>query len=518
MGIDSAWTGALVQRLERDVLPLYILRCRWFGGKGRIVRDMRVVENVALNSTPEAAHILAVEVAFTDGLPETYLVPLVFTDGEAAERLVAASPLAIIARFEGGRVLCDAFHLPDARADLLRAIAARGSARGVAHLVGTGLPGISESALAKGLTSSRIVGADQSNTAIIYDEVGFLKFFRKFERGPHPDLDVTRYLGQRGFPHVPTFQGALRLADPSGDGAIAMLVGFTQNQGDGWSYTLDALSRFFERVLGARTEISAATAAEQIGGVYPERARQLGQRTAELHLALAAGEGIDFAPEPFSTLYQRSLYQAMRGSAGRVLRQLRRQLPSLAENVRAEATAVADRQGQIFESFTRLHAHKMEATKIRIHGDYHLGQVLNTGKDFVIIDFEGEPRLALGERVLKRSPLRDVAGMLRSFDYAAAAALRHQAPTDHARLEPWARAWVQTVCASFLEAYFATARTGSFLPLVASDTRLLLEAFLLDKAVYEIGYELSYRPDFLAIPVTAVLRLLSEPGGGLGEF
>ena len=166
----------------------------------------------------------------------------------------------------------------------------------------------------------------------------------------------------------------------------------------------------------------------------------------------------------------------------------------------------------------RLHSHKIEATKIRIHGDYHLGQVLNTGKDFVIIDFEGEPKLALGERVLKRSPLRDVAGMLRSFDYAASAALRQQAPGDVAPLEPWARAWVQTVCSSFLEAYFATARGAAFLPVDPADTRLLLEAFLLDKAVYEIGYELSYRPDFLGIPVGAVLRLLNEPGGGIGAF
>ena len=241
----AAGRPRLVQRLEREVLPAYVPGCRWFGGKGRIVRDMRIVENVPLSSSPEAAHIVALEVAFNDGLPETYLLPLCFAEGETVERLASATPLAVVARFDGGRALCDAFHLPEARADLLRAVAQKGDNRGRTHLAGTGLPGVAEPALTKALASSRIVGADQSNTAIIYEDVGFLKFFRKFERGPHPDLDVTRFLGERGFPHVPSFQGALRLADTTGEGAVAMLVGFTQNQGDGWNYTLDALARFF---------------------------------------------------------------------------------------------------------------------------------------------------------------------------------------------------------------------------------------------------------------------------------
>ncbi len=325
-------------------------------------------------------------------------------------------------------------------------------------------------------------------------------------------MEVTQFLSEvRGFAHVPPYAGALKLIDPAGEGVIALLAGFTPNQGDGWTFTLDAVERYFERVLASRQTPTEASITEMIGGVYPERARQLGQRSAEMHLALASGEDRpEFAAEPYSTLYQRSLYQAMRGSASRVLRQLRRQIPRLPEVIRPDAADIVSSQSRIFASFGRLLSRKIAASKIRVHGDFHLGQVLNTGKDFVILDFEGEPRRAVGERLLKRSPLLDVAGMLRSFDYAAAAALRLESPADAGRLEPWARAWVERITKQYLESYFANVAGAAFLPPETADIGLLLKVFVLDKAVYEIGYELSYRPDSLPIPLGAVKRLLAE--------
>jgi maltose alpha-D-glucosyltransferase/alpha-amylase len=255
---------------------------------------------------------------------------------------------------------------------------------------------------------------------------------------------------------------------------------------------------------------------ELIGGVYPERARQLGERTAELHLALASSPvRADFAPEPFSTLYQRSLYQAMRGSAGRVLRQLHQQIAALPEAMRGDAEQLIGSYRLILSHFAGLMKRRLSAMKIRVHGDFHLGQVLNTGKDFVIIDFEGEPRRPLGERSLKRSPLVDVAGMLRSFDYAAATALAREAEADATRLALWKQPWVEAICSSYLAGYLAAARGASFLPAHPADGRLLLGAFRLDKAIYETGYELSYRPDFLPIPLRAVLRLIVAPEAGL---
>jgi maltose alpha-D-glucosyltransferase/alpha-amylase len=240
--------------------------------------------------------------------------------------------------------------------------------------------------------------------------------------------------------------------------------------------------------------------------VYPERARQLGQRTGEMHLALAPGEEHTvFAPEPFTSLWQRSLYQAMRGSIGKTLRLMQRRLSALPEHVQDDARRILANEQKILERQKRLMERKITATKTPIHGDYHLGQVLNTGKDFVIIDFEGEPRRSLGERNLKRSPLVDVAGMIRSFHYAAHVALGKQRAEDVAMLEPFAKEWATQICECFLKAYLEVTRGASFIPEDQSDLDLLLEAFILDKAIYEVGYELTYRPEMANVPISAVL-------------
>jgi maltose alpha-D-glucosyltransferase/alpha-amylase len=183
--------------------------------------------------------------------------------------------------------------------------------------------------------------------------------------------------------------------------------------------------------------------------------------------------------------------------------------------VRREAEQLAASQNLVLGHFASLLKRKLGAMKIRVHGDFHLGQVLNTGKDFIIIDFEGDPRRLLGERALKRSPLADVAAMLRSFDYAASTALAREVETDAHRLSQWTRPWVEAACRSYLMGYLTVARGASFLPSDPASGRLLLAAFLLDKAISEIGYELSYRPDFLPIPLRAVLRMLEAPENGL---
>jgi maltose alpha-D-glucosyltransferase/alpha-amylase len=258
--------------------------------------------------------------------------------------------------------------------------------------------------------------------------------------------------------------------------------------------------------------------ARQMIGPYLESVRLLGERSAEMHLALASDPADPlFAPEPFSTLYQRSIYQSMRSSAVQSFHLLRQRLKHLPETVAIEARQVLGLEDEIFRRFHRLLQHKMTAMRTRYHGDFHLGQVLYTGKDFVIIDFEGEPGRPLSERQIKRSPLRDVAGMLRSFHYAAYAALFDQINKglgdSHTRaaasLEPWLRLWQVWVSATFLRAYFATAGQHAFIPPSRTDLQILLDAFVLEKAVYEIRYELNNRPDWVPIPVRGVVQLLA---------
>ncbi len=253
-------------------------------------------------------------------------------------------------------------------------------------------------------------------------------------------------------------------------------------------------------------------------GTYVPIIQLLGERTAEMHTALSAGQGREFAPEPFSELYQRSLYDSMRSLTKKSFRQLKQRLPALTDALRASAEEVLAAEDRVVERFHRLTSRKLTAERIRIHGDYHLGQVLYTGRDFVILGFEGETSRSLSERRLKRSPFRDVAGMLRSFQYAAWVKLFEESaagttsPEALAALERWALYWERWVSATFLRAYLRRAEGAPFLPPGWEERELLLGSYLLEKAVYELGYELNNRPDWLRIPLQGIRQILGEDG------
>ena len=255
-------------------------------------------------------------------------------------------------------------------------------------------------------------------------------------------------------------------------------------------------------------------AADMIGP-FLQAAELLGQRTGELHTALAsASEDPAFAPEPFTPFYQQSLFQSMRTSSARVLQLLAGRMPALPEPLAEDARRLAASEGSLVAMFRRVIDRRIDGMRIRVHGDYHLGQVLYTGKDFAIIDFEGEPARPLGERRLKRSPLRDVAGMLRSFHYAASTALRRQVelgivhPDRTPRIETWLRFWYAWSGTAFLNSYLRVVTQLPILPQSKEEMDALLSALMLDKAMYEVGYELNNRPEWVHIPIQGVLRLL----------
>jgi maltose alpha-D-glucosyltransferase/alpha-amylase len=244
-------------------------------------------------------------------------------------------------------------------------------------------------------------------------------------------------------------------------------------------------------------------------GAYLETARLLGERTADLHLALASDrEDAAFAPEPFTALAQRSLYQSIRTRVVRTFREIRASSSSGIPGPDAVERALV-LEHAILVRLRRLLDVRIAASRIRVHGDYHLGQVLHTGRDFVIIDFEGEPAVPLGERRIKRSSMRDVAGMIRSFDYAArtAAAAATTAGVGQEVVEPWASFWYRWVSATFLRSYLATAGEASFVPSDREQLDVLLDVHLLAKAVYELAYEANNRPEMIAIPAEGILRL-----------
>jgi len=369
-----------------------------------------------------------------------------------------------------------------------------------------------------------------------------LKLLRRVEDGVNLDREIGLFLGERGFRHTARVAGAItyrrRRGGPGDPGSIAATAAVIQqlvpNEGDAWEWMQDALGRYFEKARATERPVVSVpridghpiqaaadplpeTVHEIVDLAFMETIRLLGRRTGELHTVLASGVDADFAPEPFGTLYQRSLYQSMRNLVGQTERVLEPSAPDLDEETAAKAHALLARRSDLLDRFRALVDRKMDGQRIRVHGDYHLGQVLWTGRDFVIIDFEGEPARHLTERRLKRSPLRDVAGMLRSFHYAVLVAmerLREQG-TSRAELDTlaaWATVWHEWTSTAFLRGYVEVAGDRGFLPSTTADRRLLLDIFLLEKALYELGYELTNRPEWVKVPLGGVLELLDRPG------
>ena len=377
--------------------------------------------------------------------------------------------------------------------------------------------------------------ADQSNSSLVFDDRFIMKLFRKIEPGQNPDLEIGRFLTERArFPHVPALCGALEYQDPRDSdepATVAVLHQLMPNEGDAWSHALGSLGRYYERLLSegegleadvehlppllGLAEAKPSALAEDLMGDYLDLAELLGRRTAELHGALASDTTDPaFAPEPVTAHYQRALYQGMRATARRRLRELRRSLRGLGEPAHALAEEVLERESEITGRFEALIADRVRASLIRGHGDYHLGQVLYTGNDFVLIDFEGEPARPLSERRIKRVALRDVGSMLRSYDYAAEVGrldvagrgLVERDSEAFAGLAQWAAFWQRWVGGAFLRGYLDAAKPP--FATTPEETAQLLPAYLLDKALYEVAYELGSRPELVDVPLRGIRTIL----------
>jgi maltose alpha-D-glucosyltransferase/alpha-amylase len=522
--LDTLLTNGQRSEIERHVLPNYIRSCRWFGAKARTVREVRVSEQIPISTEEGAARFWFVEVHYTDGSPETYTLPVQIASGQAAQEVERQAPHAVIARFNGAEdaILYDAVWDTQFRESLFRLIQDRHRASGKSgELTGAANESLTEN-IRSVLPKSEVLGVEQSNSSMLFEDKFFLKLYRKLEDGVNPDVEVTRFLTERsGFQNVPAFGGALeyRRAPQNEPTIVCLLQSAVAAECDAWTLTLDAVGRYYERVLCRKGDLQNQTAPpgvlleEFIGGVYPEKAKLLGQRTGELHLALASNtDDSAFTPEPFSTMAQRSVYQNMRASLRRNFTLLQKKVGDLPETFRDEAQEVLAAESKILAQLKLLLDRRSGAAKIRIHGDYHLGQALYTGKDFVILDFEGEPARPLNDRKRKRSALRDVAGMMRSFQYAAYSALWQPAmrAEDAPFLEHWADLWYREMSSAFLQSYLSTTTGAIFVPQNSEDLQIMLQGYLLDKAVYEVGYELNNRPDWVVIPIRGIKHILKS--------
>jgi len=522
----------------KSVLPDYLKQCRWFSYKTRTIRMVNIVEEIAISHQRGVpiALLLMIEVHFAEGSSERYLLPVSFAAGQESLMIQREFPHAVIARLRIGEkegVLFDGVYHEEFRKALLKSVAGRKTIAGK-HGTIVAYPGRKfKSLLAekKLPLASQVLKAEQSNTSIIYENSFFIKLYRQLGEGVNPDMEITRFLTEKlSFPHAPPFAGIIEYHRQGVEPIdLALVQKFVLNAGDAWNYSLETARRYFEKILSdsKSQEVPSISGApfdrspqgapsllkEHIGEFYLEMMSLLGRRTGELHIALAAeSEEREFTPEAFSKLYQRSVYQSMRNTTRRAMLDLKKQLEKLPGQIKEDAKYILDSERRILSLLRRITERKVDAVKIRIHGDYHLGQVLYTGNDFMIIDFEGEPARPLTERRIKRSPLRDVTGMIRSFHYLVYNAFLNQTAVrkeDVQVLEPWIRPWFLCVSRAFWSGYLETVGNAAFIPKDGEALELLLQCFLLEKAVYELGYELNNRPEWVAIPVKGIIELLA---------
>ena len=493
----------VVQKLEHE-LPNYLAGRRWYRAKAQTIAALSIQDVIPV----DGFLVLLVEIQYVGGGKDLYLLPITSVTSPNAEEALD-EPIVVVESLEGERIsVYDAVQSPFFRTVLFRALSEGGNFEGRAGSL-TAQPS-SRPISVEGTLSSSVSKAEQSNTSIIYGRDFILKLFRKIEVGVNPDIEIGAFLTDQGFKNTPAVVGALEYVAHTGETYSAgILQEFVPNQGDAWKYTLDQISSFYARALPSTLDNS------ELLGDYAASAALLGTRTAEMHAALSAsGTNPDFVPEPFTPANAQTLSDEIADQAKTSLDLLRVKAAALPYTEQQLALRVLDLEPRIIQHFSLLPAISTEAKLVRHHGDYHLGQVLYTGSDFMIIDFEGEPARPLSQRRAKALALRDVAGMLRSFQYAAYAGLYGlvpKLPTDPESAEKIAECsafWNSTVSKLYLDAYFQSADGKPFIPDTPEQRRVFLDAFLLQKALYEVQYELNNRPAWVGIPLRGILSLI----------
>jgi maltose alpha-D-glucosyltransferase/alpha-amylase len=545
-------------------LPGLLARNRWYAGRQRTIRTVSIEDAVPVSSGHNRragdrrrdgdgpdAFLCILHVDYTDGEGETYIVPLTVAPPAKAEAILADHPNAGVAWLDsrtrserrgaagsGTLLLYDAMVDPTFAHATLDAFRRR---RTFASPSGAELRLRTTAEFRRAVTDAddltpHIPAVEQSNTSVIFGSKIVMKMFRRAQEGVNPDLEMGEFLTDGAhFEHTAPLYGAMEYtrgkAEPRTLGVINCYV---HNEGDAWRYTLDALGLYYERAVAALPDDALvipewsqvlSLAGEQPPGAvldaigpYLESVELLGRRTAEMHLALSGpeAEASDaFRPEPFTSLYQRSLLQSMRAQVRPTLTLLRRALRGLDdEEGHRDGEAVLAAERDLLDRFSALTRHRMDVARIRIHGDFHLGQVLHSGRDFVIIDFEGEPSRSPTERRIKKTGLADVAGMIRSFQYASRAGLnahaeRGMVPHEQQRAyEARERVWQLWTTIRYLGGYLEVAADTPLVPSDRGDLHDLLTAYALDKALYEVRYDLSHRPHWAPIPLHGIVQLL----------
>ncbi len=485
---------------------------RWFSSKGRMIESLTVADWGALPLEQPAVLALAL-VRYTAGRDEQYFLPLVASS--EVQPGVEVPPALTVDHNGATWYVHDAFQIVDFRRLLMELLITGGEVL-MQHGRVVFRP---EEALRQSpppLEEIKLVTAEQSNSSIIYDRQAIMKCFRRVVAGVNPDVEVSHFLTTRaGFRHTPAMLGNIAYIPENGvEHSLGLLQAFVPNEGDAWEHTLAALSQFLSAAQGrepvpddVRIHETRRLTAKQLDEI-----KQLGMLTGQMHTALASDlDAPDFAPRPLLPEQVTTWQTAILTESDAILDELERRMDSLPPAQQASVAALLAARPRIERRAAQLAALGNAGLVItRYHGDYHLGQLLVTAQGFLILDFEGEPLRSLAERRAHGSPIKDVAGMLRSLSYAANTALASakREAAEAAHLAPWTEAWEQCARTAFLDGYISTTQGTAFVPKDPALFHTAVAVFELEKALYELHYELNNRPDWLPIPLHGIQRVI----------
>lgn len=503
----SDFSDRLRRSLEGEVLLSYMRRRRWFREKSQRTATASILRISSIGEHLERIHLLVVTVGIDGAEAARYFLPLACARGEDAGRIEEEFPRRIVTASECDDQRCVLYD--GVYSDLFRrrflAIVLSGERLpvdlgGLASHRSRWIDGTEASRE----YPSRVSQVEQSNTSVVYGERFFLKLFRKIEPGINPDIELTRYLGDvAGYTHVPRYAASLTWEQDGSSSALGLLASYVPDARDGWSWVRDQVDRYFDAMLRDRA---------YEGTPVLDRVELIGRRTGELHLALA-----DLPPEPYEEgpvpdedewVRRTALEQLLSMTMERIRHRLEREDDIARREPLEEALALEE---PVLRRVRELTRRPFRGRRIRIHGDYHLGQLLLTDDDLIIIDLEGEPARSPEDRRRRDSVFRDVAGMMRSFHYALSdrfLSRRTERPREAPLLEPLLPDWYRRTSSVFLEAYRRTVAGSDLVP--DDDGEALPAVYILEKAIYELGYELDNRPDWISIPIAGIRFVLEQ--------
>jgi trehalose synthase-fused probable maltokinase len=510
----GAWALAFGQKefiaqLQQAILPAYLPTCRWYAGKAKKLENIEIVNHIPMPTDTTVSFLCVLKVHYLDHAAEHYFLPLLFVgNNNTGDNELHPKGIISILYFENQRgLLVDATFNEAFQQTFYSHLVTDGNiyhnGSSVQFQKGSGLAGED----IKASLASRVLLVEQSNSAIIYGEKYFLKIYRKLYSETNPELDMVTFLTEHSqFPYIAAFAGSAALLEKTQPAVtLAVMQHMVDNRSDAWTMVGQQLDSFVTGFMGQSFTIDEALF---------DKVELLAARTAEMHLALySPGSAEAFAPKNFDEQYRQFL-------GNRIKKLLESRYIMVLDSytaMDAESQKLAwdfmEAKELIDEFLEEILKKDLQSLRTRIHGDYHLGQILATENDFIIIDFEGEPESSINERKIKHSPLKDVAGMIRSFHYAISSKFQSEAPASaehNIRKAKAADRWYGLIQRIFLEKYIQT--FGHPHPLFKNNNEInfLLLVYLLEKAVYELGYEVNYRPSWVKIPLKGIVEVIRE--------